>query len=44
MGIGAVGFGLLVGWAGYPAAFGLTAAILAAALIPASQDHAVRRA
>lgn len=44
MGIGAVGFGLLVGWAGYAAAFGLTAAILAAALIPARQDDAVRRA
>ena len=44
MGIGAVGFGLVAGWAGYPAAFGLTAAILAAALIPASQDDAVRRA
>ena len=44
MGIGAVGFGLLVGWAGYAAAFGLTAAILAAALLPASQDDAVRRA
>jgi len=44
MGTGAVGFGLLVGGAGYPAAFGLTAAILAAALIPARHDDAVRRA
>jgi predicted MFS family arabinose efflux permease len=44
MGIGAVGFGIVAGWAGYPAAFGLTAAILAAALIPASHDDAVRRA
>src|SRR5262249_37175199 len=44
MGIGAVGFGRLVAWAGSPAAFGLTAAALAAAFLPAGQDDAVRRA
>jgi len=37
MGVGAVGVGLLVGWAGYTTAFALTAAVLAAALIPARQ-------
>jgi MFS family permease len=32
MGVGAVGVGVLIGWAGYTPAFGLTAAVLAAAL------------
>ncbi|MQA27660.1 MAG: MFS transporter, partial [Micromonosporaceae bacterium] len=34
MGIGAVGFGVLVGATGYPAAFGLTALVVALALAP----------
>jgi len=42
MGIGAVGVGLVAAWAGYPAAFGLTAAILAAAVLLARKDDAAR--
>jgi predicted MFS family arabinose efflux permease len=38
MGIGAVGFGLLVAPVGYPASFAVTAAVLALALAPAWRD------
>lgn len=38
MGIGAAGFGLTAGAVGYPAGFGLTAAVLFAALVPAWLD------
>jgi MFS family permease len=38
-GVGAVGFGLVVGTAGYPAGFVLTAAVLALALGPALLDR-----
>lgn len=41
MGVGAAGFGLLVGLSGYPGAFVLTAAVIVAALVPALLD--VRR-
>ncbi|WP_232667309.1 MFS transporter [Pseudonocardia sp. TRM90224] len=37
-GIGAVGFGLVVGSAGYPVGFLVTAAVLLAALVPAVHD------
>lgn len=39
MGIGAVGFGMLAAGTGYQAAFGLTAALMLAALIPAWRDR-----
>ncbi len=42
MGVGAVGFGLVVGWAGYAAGFALTAAVLTVALWPAWRDGEVR--
>jgi MFS family permease len=38
IGIGAVGFGLLVGPVGYPTGFAITAAVLFAALLPAWRD------
>lgn len=38
MGAGALGFGLVAGWTGYPWAFVLTAALLAAALPVALRD------
>jgi predicted MFS family arabinose efflux permease len=38
MGIGAVGFGAIVGATGYPAAFGVVAGLLAVALVPAWRD------
>jgi predicted MFS family arabinose efflux permease len=38
-GIGAVGFGLVVGMTGYPTAFALTAAVLLTALVPALLDR-----
>lgn len=45
MGIGAVGFGLLVAPFGYPASFAVTAAVLLAAVAPAWRDAvAARRA
>jgi MFS family permease len=43
MGIGAVGFGLLVAPVGYPASFAVTAAVLALALVPAWRDAVVRK-
>ncbi len=43
MGIGAVGFGLLVAPFGYPASFAATAAVLALALVPAWRDAVVRK-
>ncbi|MEV4531944.1 MFS transporter [Streptosporangium sp. NPDC049304] len=39
LGVGAVGFGLLVGPMGYPAGFALTAAVLLTALAPALYDR-----
>lgn len=43
MGIGAVGFGLLVAPFGYPVSFAVTAAVLALALVPAWRDAVVRK-
>jgi MFS family permease len=43
MGIGAVGFGLIVAPIGYPASFAVTAAVLALALVPAWRDAVVRK-
>ncbi|HEU4948118.1 MAG TPA: MFS transporter [Kribbella sp.] len=40
MGIGAIGFGAVVGWTGYPLAFGLTALVLGLAVIPAVKASA----
>src|SRR6266536_2560994 len=42
MGVGAVGVGLVVGWAGNAAGFALTAVVLTVALAPAWRDGAVR--
>ena len=39
MGIGAVGFGVLAARSGYPAAFGLTAALILVVLLPAWRDR-----
>lgn len=39
MGLGAIGFGVLVGQTGYPAAFAVTAALMLAALVPAWRDR-----
>ncbi len=39
MGIGAVGFGAIVGETGYPAAFAIVAGLLAVALLPAWRDR-----
>lgn len=39
MGIGAIGFGAIVGPIGYPAAFAIVAAVLTVALIPAWRDR-----
>ncbi|HYJ67180.1 MAG TPA: MFS transporter [Nocardioidaceae bacterium] len=39
MGIGAVGFGAIVGGTGYPAAFAIVAGLLAVALVPAWRDR-----
>lgn len=39
LGIGAVGFGLVVGWVGYITGFALTAAVLLTALVPALLDR-----
>ncbi|MFI0926432.1 MFS transporter [Streptomyces sp. NPDC021012] len=39
MGVGAVGFGILAGRTGYPAAFALTAALMLTALAPAWRDR-----
>jgi predicted MFS family arabinose efflux permease len=39
MGIGAVGFGVIVGATGYPTAFGLTALVLIGAFVPAWRDR-----
>jgi predicted MFS family arabinose efflux permease len=39
MGIGAVGFGAIVGGTGYPAAFAIIAGLLAVALVPAWRDR-----
>ncbi|MFI0372075.1 MFS transporter [Actinomadura sp. 1N219] len=41
MGVGAVGFGLVAGLAGYPAGFLLTAAVLLAALVPTWTDRRI---
>ncbi|UCM88961.1 MFS transporter [Streptomyces marincola] len=38
MGVGAVGFGVLIGWTGYSTGFALTAALLLAAVVPAWLD------
>ncbi|MFL6073621.1 MAG: MFS transporter [Mycobacteriales bacterium] len=43
MGVGATGFGVLAAGTGSPAAFGLTAVLMLAALAPAARDRAVRR-
>jgi predicted MFS family arabinose efflux permease len=43
MGIGAIGFGAVVGPLGYPAAFGVVAAVLGLALLPAWRDRATTR-
>jgi predicted MFS family arabinose efflux permease len=42
-GAGAAGFGMLVSHTGGPAAFGLTAVLMIAALLPARRDRATRR-
>lgn len=39
MGAGAVGFGAVAAWTGYPAAFAATAALMLAALVPALRDR-----
>ncbi|MFI7005295.1 MFS transporter [Streptomyces sp. NPDC050145] len=39
MGVGAVGFGVLAGWTGYPWAFAFTAALMLTALAPAWHDR-----
>lgn len=39
MGLGAVGFGVLVAQTGYPAAFGVTGALMLVALVPAALDR-----
>lgn len=44
MGLGAVGFGLLIDRTGYPWGFAVTAALLLAALIPACQDRRCAKA
>jgi predicted MFS family arabinose efflux permease len=41
MGVGAVGFGAVAAWTGYPAAFAATAALMLAALVPALRDRSV---
>ncbi len=43
MGIGAVGFGVLIGWTGYAAGFAVTAGLLLAAVVPAWYDTAAAR-
>ncbi|HTS98887.1 MAG TPA: hypothetical protein VMI33_19945 [Streptosporangiaceae bacterium] len=43
LGLGGTGFGLLAGPVSYPAGFGLTAALVLAALGPASRDRAAAR-
>lgn len=40
MGAGAMGIGLVVAHTGYPAAFGLTAALVVPALLPALREQA----
>ena len=39
MGVGAVGFGALAAWTGYPGAFAVTAVLMLAALAPAIRDR-----
>ncbi|MEU9210322.1 hypothetical protein AB0D27_20775 [Streptomyces sp. NPDC048415] len=39
MGVGAVGFGALAGWTGYPWAFAVTALLMLVALVPACRDQ-----
>ncbi|MFC7261982.1 MFS transporter [Streptomyces lutosisoli] len=39
MGAGAVGFGAVAGWTGYPSAFAATAVLMLVALIPACRDR-----
>jgi predicted MFS family arabinose efflux permease len=43
LGLGAAGFGVLAAQTGYPTAFALTAALAAAALLPAWRDRAAAR-
>jgi predicted MFS family arabinose efflux permease len=43
MGVGATGFGVLAAGTGNPAAFGLTAVLMLAALAPAARDRATTR-
>jgi predicted MFS family arabinose efflux permease len=43
LGLGAAGFGVVAAQTGYPAAFALTAALAAAALLPAWRDRAAGR-
>lgn len=42
MGLGAVGFGLMVTHTGYPAGFAITGAVMLVALVPAMRDHRAR--
>jgi predicted MFS family arabinose efflux permease len=44
LGVGAAGFGVLAAQTGYAAAFGLTAAVMLAALAPAWRDRTAKRA
>jgi predicted MFS family arabinose efflux permease len=44
VGLGATGFGLVAAWTGYPAAFGVSGALVLLALAPAWHDRALERA